>query len=379
MPIVVRPYEAADEGYWEVRSLTYGNGRMTPPEERVVRLARPFVADVHGSIQGTYVVLDMTCSCRGALLPCGGVAGVAVHPAERGSGVGSAMMRQAIRDMREQNIPIASLYPFREWYYRKFGYEVCGKRLEITCPAHRMPHVDSDLPMRCIRSSQYAEIDACHRAFVMARSGGTVRDEGLWTRIVSERNVIYAAGEPCEGYAIVQHAWEFFEAQTVQEIGWSTLRGYRAILGLMHRLSINKTSVTWHEPSDSPFVAAYLDQGVRVESRRPVMYRVTDVPAALALVKTEATGAFTFSVADDLIPENRGPWLASYSPTGVTLSKAATADLEFTVQTFTQALLGDPSLRDLVRNGLVEPRSEAALKAAEALLPACPVLCLDPF
>src|SRR5689334_1143208 len=124
MAIIVRPYREGDDGFWRVRELTYNNGQPIPPEKRVVSTtARAFVAESNDEITGAYVVLDLTCTCRGALLNCGGIAAVAVHPAVRASGVGSAMMRQAVRDMRDQGIQMASLYAYREWYYRRFGYE----------------------------------------------------------------------------------------------------------------------------------------------------------------------------------------------------------------------------------------------------------------
>src|SRR5579862_6249541 len=118
--IVVRPYEPRDqEQTWHVRAMTYNSGRPIPVEQQVYKTSTPYVAEHKGKIVGTFVVIDMTCT-RGdrAAWKTGGIAGVAVLPEERQSGVGSAMMRWALRYMREQGYVIASLYGFREPYYR---------------------------------------------------------------------------------------------------------------------------------------------------------------------------------------------------------------------------------------------------------------------
>ncbi len=378
MAITVRPYDGESEGYWDVRSLTYYNGQPIPPVKRTLS-TRGFMAEEDGTVQGTYNVLDLTCSCRGAVLDCGGIAGVAVHPARRGSGIGSAMMRYAVREMRERGVPMASLYAYREWYYRRFGYEMCGTRSKLNCPAHRFPHLAPELPVRCLPSTEWAQIDGCHQKFVMARNGGSLRDQKLWERIVSDKNVIYAAGDPTEAYAIVQHEVDFWKIQSIQEVTWSTARGYRSILGLLANIGVNKTAVEWTEPGDSPFLASYLDQSVDVALNRSIMYRVTDVPAALAGVQSFGLGSFTFQVIDDVVPENCGPWLVTFNLEGVTIVPAVTADFTITIQAFTQALLGEPSLGDLVRNGMIDVHREEGLASAEFLLPPSRVYCLEFF
>jgi predicted acetyltransferase len=109
------------------------------------------------------------------------------------------------------------------------------------------------------------------------------------------------------------------------------------------------------------------------------MYRVTDVPAALRQLKTQETGAFDLEVVDDLIPENCGPWHVGFSPSGVDVQPAKNADLTTDVRQLAQALLGEPSWRDLAANGFVVVKEDRALSAAEKLMPAMPATCLDFF
>ena len=99
---------------------------------------------------------------------------------------------------------------------------------------------------------------------------------------------MYVAGDPVEAYAIVQHSTDFWEPQRVNEIAWSSAEGYRSILSTLSGIGINKSALEWYEPSDSPFVAQYLDHGVSVKATRAIMYRVCDVPAALSQLQAEA-------------------------------------------------------------------------------------------
>nr|HWA84206.1 GNAT family N-acetyltransferase [Fimbriimonadaceae bacterium] len=143
--IVVRPYEPQDqEQTWHVRAMTYNSGRPIPIEQQVYRTATPYVGELDGRIVGTFVIMDMTCT-RGsrAAWKTGGIAGVAVLPEARQAGVGGAMMRWALRHMRENGYVLAALYAFRETYYRKFGYEVCGLRHKVTCPTSRLPKIEA--------------------------------------------------------------------------------------------------------------------------------------------------------------------------------------------------------------------------------------------
>ena len=70
----------------------------------------------------TCSVWDMTQNVRGALLPMGGVAGVATHPAARRGGRARRLLTHVLGDMRDQGQVVSALYPFRPSFYQRFGY-----------------------------------------------------------------------------------------------------------------------------------------------------------------------------------------------------------------------------------------------------------------
>jgi predicted acetyltransferase len=357
--------------------MTYNSGRPIPIEQQVYKTSAPFVGEVDGQVVGTFVIMDMTCT-RGpaAAWKMGGIAGVAVLPEARQTGVGGAMMRWSLRYMREQGYVMAALYAFRESYYRKFGYEVCGMRYKITCPHARLPRHKSELPVRRILHKDLDQIKPCYDAFAKARSGMNLREPFHWGRIILDDLVrtIYAAGDPVEAYAIVEHDWTFWNDQPLVEFAWTTRRGYESILSFFAALAINKASLTWHEPSDSPFLARHLDQGAKIESEKPVMYRLLNPTAALETLGSHGEGEFSFAMKDSELPENNGPWQVCFANGKTRVDRTQTAELTIDPQTAVQAFLGQPSLADLSRNGSVSLNDAAA-----RLLPPLPVFCIDYF
>jgi predicted acetyltransferase len=378
----VRPLQDQDrEGYFHVRSITYNDGDPIPPERREFKYSRGFVAEHEGEIKGAFNILDFTCTRGEALLKCGGVAGVAVLPHERRSGVGRAMMEYWVRQARAEGIQLASLYGFSEKYYRMFGYEVCGKRVKITCPANKLPSLSHGLKLRLLTPDDWKQLDPCYRAFAHARSGLSMRNELQWMRILAENRPlkIYAVGDPLEAYAVVSHKVDFWSTDHISEVAWSTREGYAGLMEVFRGVSINKTALSWFEPSDSPFLAAHLDTKVEAAIDRPVMFRVCDVQEAIRALKPEKFGQFSIRIRDEIVPENEGPWRVAYLGGKMNVQRTDAADLEMDVTHFAQAFLGDPSFSDLVRNGFVKVHNDAAVLPATRLFTPMPVYCPEFF
>lgn len=365
MALTVRPFEDRDsDGFWKVRDLTYNNGQPTPPENRN-RITSDFVAEEDGQIMGAFSILDLTCTREDrANLKCAGIAGVAVAPMHRHLGVGSAMMAWAVPYMRSQGYHIASLYGFRESFYRKFGYEVCGKRLEIEVPSHRLPRIKPELPVRLLDWEDYAPLKDCQAAFARRYTGMNIREDMHWKRVLNDKRVIYAVGDPVEAYAILTHNWEFWEPQLVGEIAYSTIRGYKSIIAVLSQICINKTSLKWYDTIDSPYLQTFTDQGVIAQDVRRVMYRLLDVPAAMEALSPTNGGAFSMEIKDDLIPENAGSWRVEDNGAKVTCQRVDSADLYGDIQAWTVAYLGDPG----IQRGVIEEREVGALSAAAKIL-----------
>lgn len=383
MSLVVRPYTDADRlGFAHVRSRVYRGGAPVDPEENLMR-ADTFgvVGELNGKIVAAETEIDMTCTVRGKALPCAGVAAVGVLPEFRRGGMGIEMLTRALPIYRERGHAIASLIPFRAPYYRKAGYATCGSRFEVKYPAHRLPAFKSDLEVWELPSDDYSAVVPCYEAFAARYSGMNLRKPEQWTWQLGGENrfTLYAAGRPAEAFVSVRLRWEFWEDMSIRDFAWTTRRGYEAMVAFFRSLCMNKTAISWNEPSDGPALWHEDDQGMAAKLDGQMMYRLVDVPRVLKSISAEGSGDFSFTVDDPHLPENRGPWQVRFEGGETDVRKAGSGGLHFSVQALTQAVLGEPSLHALVRQSAVLVEDARQLESALRFFEPFPTFCLDRF
>lgn len=326
-------------------------------------------------------VLDYP-TARGAVtFKCGGVGGVGTLAHHRGTGAGSLLVSEVVREMHRSGFHVSCLYPYRDPYYRKFGYETCGWRWQIKCPVSRFPKTELSLPVRRIDPSDVAVLDQAYVPMVRGISGSCLRTPAHWEdRLGQKHGAIYAVGDPVEGYAWLNVSG-FWTDMSVGEIGWSTRRGYESIMNVIAGLAVNQSNVVWNEPPNSPCIAHYLDQGFETVRSRPTMFRVIDVPGVLREMVSsgEGTGSGRFSifVRDELIPENQGPWMVDLD--SLTVTKCDSFDIEMDIRKFSQAAMGSPSFRDLMQFDSSGVHNPEAAAISEIFFGSRAVVCMEFF
>ena len=88
----------------------------------------------------------MTENVRGTRYPCGGVWGVAVHPAARRNGYARRLLGELLGAMREEGSALTTLYPFRESFYARLGYANFPQPRMVTfAPQALLPLLRMDL------------------------------------------------------------------------------------------------------------------------------------------------------------------------------------------------------------------------------------------
>lgn len=391
MPIVIREFREED---WPqaatIWSLSFYGGEPLERDGRLFRHpgSRAFVAEDEDGIAGALILFPMPVTCRGALMPCGGVSVVGVAPEHRRQGIGSAMLHWLAGYMRREGMVLSALHGAHESYYRRFGWAVGGRRMEIVCPRQRLPHLETDLPVRRLTLDDWDELQPAYDAFAARYSGMVARTKHIDSRVHIRQGaqpVVYAVGDPVDAYAIVRLERGGMERdlpeQTVAEVVWSTPHGYRAILGSLATLCFNSSALRWCEPGDGPFLTQFIDRGMEARRMHTPMYRVLDVAAALRALRPEGGGSLVLEVEDELLAANDGPWLIEWGGGEVAVgpAPARAAGLRMPIGALTQALLGEPSLDEVVRAGMVEVHDPSALAAARRQLPPFPTHCLDFF
>ena len=391
MTALVREYRKEDEDRARmIWSVAFRGGAPYPPE-RTIPLPdeETFVAMANDRVAGAYRILSTTVTCRGALFNCGGISAVAVAPEDRKRHVGRAMMTHAVQHMHETGQHITNLRAAHEVFYRRYGWECCGRDYRISCPVARFPRLECPLPIRqwdvaesekditLVPEEAWPELNAAYENFSFKYSGMAMRKSFRWSRIKAVQGSparVYAAGDPVEAYMIIRFTHSTIgmgrdmELEAIEFV-WSTREGYQSLLSTLAAVGINFTTISWREPSNGPFLSSeWFTRGMTTTLANPSLFRVLDVPGVLRRLSTEKSGTFTMAVDDEILPANRGPWRVSFSPGGVEVEPTESGDLKLDICQMSQAILGQPSLTDLLEHGFVKPPSEETVKAATALL-----------
>ena len=357
----------------------FREGKQIQESDLIDEGGKVYVGESSGEIVCCFKVWDMGLTLNGTTVSAGGLASVAVSPEVRHGGVGGQMLRWSLNKMRENGNLISCLYAFRESYYRKFGFECCGSLIRIECPNHRMPRFVAEQPARMVKPHDWRELQACYEKFALRYNGMNIRSEARWERtlgIRDDRAFIYAVGEPIEGFVFMNQISKVHEDQKA-EICWTTPESYRGAISILSGIGINRKSMQWYEPGDSPFLQSYADADVVFNNLLPAMYRVLDVKKLLESQKPTESGKFVIRIQDNDIPDNCGPFKVEF---GEQVSVTATTEtgIEMDVRHFAQAILGEPNLLELHRNGFVTGADDQ-IEIAAKLFPNRRVFLADFF
>jgi predicted acetyltransferase len=298
----VRPYTDADfDGFARVRSFVYRGGGEVRPDERLLRDdCKGYVIEDRGRIVGAATLLEMTCSLNGQLLRCAGIGSVGVLPEERQSGAGTALMAEIVKIAAADGYAFTSLYPFRSTWYARVGYATCGWRMRFNSPTHRLPKLRDCLPVRAMDPFDPAGLKEIEAAMASRYCGYSTRLPDQWWRSLGGDRpyTVYLAGDPAEAYCALRLPDDFWSTVQIPEFAWATTLGYEAIINHFARLTMNQNGISWTEPSNSPFVSRFIDQGVEATLSNFIQYRALDVPLIQQVLGTD------IAVSDALIPSN---------------------------------------------------------------------------
>lgn len=198
-------------------------------------------------------------------------------------------MRGVIDMSAEAGYEVSTLHPYRDSWYRRFGYQGFGTRLQVHCPSDRLSVIPGELdPVREINAADWCQLEPVSQVWAQRYNGFNIRTADQWWRTLGGNTplAIYVVGDPVAAYAVVRLKWDFWIEQEVKEFLWADERSYRSMLAFFRSLAVNKSGLSWPEPGDSPYMRKHYDRGVRVEVLGPLMYRLLGVPEAEAEERT---------------------------------------------------------------------------------------------
>jgi predicted acetyltransferase len=317
----------------------------------------------------------------GVSMPVMGLGAVAIAPTHRRRGLAGRMVGAGFEHARERGDVGSALFPFRASFYEELGYGLAGEAHQYQLPPALLP--DDPAERMRVRMVDGAEDEAAMRRIYAEASrrfmtGQLDRSERSWKRVWGEPDqaaVLYhgESGEP-EGYAIVRYRADLpvtTRYLEVEERIWLTLGAQRGLYAWLSTLGDQWRELVYRAHPEEGFgdliseprlpLLANPGWGLWFPSAtlmRGPMFRVLDVPGALSrrTLVGDAQLTLRVEVADEQIPENRGPWRIRLSggrlevePDGV---RAADATLRLPMDTLSRVFIGALAMRQALSGGL---------------------------
>jgi predicted acetyltransferase len=354
-----------------------------------------FVAEREGEVVGQARTIPYRGWLGGVEARVGGLAGVAVAPEARRTGVAGALVRHHLAELRATSTPWAFLYPFAPSFYAAMGWWPAARRLRWRLSPRALPTFPERRLVRRLAREQGADLGAVQAVYeehCVRQNGSLSRPARLlqasWDTDRDQQHVVGVRGRggALSGYLFYEMQATTPRPQLLAVSEWVALDGEaeRALLGFLAGQADQADAVTLDTPTDHP-LASLLDAGLPAredESMPPehhplatlysgAMARIVDTSAALAARGYPGrTGAVAFSVASDpLVPENVGTYTVAVEQgqARVTPGRAPGAPLvRGPVGPMSAVLVGGVGVAAAARLGLVTV--EGALPVADALL-----------
>lgn len=340
------------------------------------------VARIDGRVVGGLTVQPMGQWFGGKVVRMGGVRAVAVAPEYRATGVASKLMRSVLQEMRDNDQPIAALYPATQKVYRGVGFEKAGVRRLYKVRTHMIDVRDRTLDVRPIEEGDRETLEFLHRERARRTSGNVERNRWLWDRILdpppwikSTEGYLVSRDGAAEGYFVNHNTpghipddntieLQDFVATTAAAARrlWTLLADHRSMSG----------AVTWNGAPADPLMYALDENIFQIEDPIDWMVRINDVPAALRArgYPVGLSGELHLDVRDNVIAENNGRFVLNLSDGNATVESGGRGDLIIDVRGLAPLYTGHLSARELLVTGYVETRElpcDSVLDTASAI------------
>jgi predicted acetyltransferase len=313
---------------WRVSSLEKRRDFYTDHPRFALRDVR--VAELDGRIVASLVLYPLEAWVRGQRVPLTGVGSVAVSPEHRRRGIGEALMRFALREMRAHGEALSALYPFRGSYYRKLGYGVVEVVHQLAIAPSNLPASDESRRVRRLLPPDRPAVEAVYERAAQQGHFALSRRREWWARRLWSYPgdwVVYEGRRrgQIEGYVHYEvdttHG-AFRLGLTLTELVAATPEAHRGLVGYLATLSDQVQEIHHAAPADHLWLATLrtaqnlrpgAEMGVLLDTggvATGAMLRVTDVKAALERfpVAPGARGEVALEVDDAVLPHNARAW-----------------------------------------------------------------------
>lgn len=254
----------------------------------------------------------------GRSIASAGITAVATRPDERGTGVGTQMMRALVRELRTAGHPLSVLYPSTAPFYRKPGYEVAGERALCELDVNRIRVQGSPCTIRPMTAADQKAVRALHRAYGRRHHGTIDRTDRCWSRLLELGKgevLTYVIEDPRADRAIEGYVAYVLKRQDgdrydiiVRDHAFLSAAAGRRLLAFLAGHGMIVRSALYEGSYQDPLSVLSTLNNHKVCSRLPWMLRLLDVAVALRErgYPRGVQAELHLEIADDVLPSNAG-------------------------------------------------------------------------
>ncbi|TVP74412.1 MAG: GNAT family N-acetyltransferase [Gemmatimonadales bacterium] len=281
-----------------------------------------------GPVVGGLRLYELEMHLFGQPLPATGVGALAIDPAWREQGLGSALLRRGLRIARDRGDLLAVLYPMRTGYYGRLGFGLAGElhRFRFT-PEELPPFPGADAVRVLSRQERMDHIPEHYRRFTASGHGLITRGPRQWRHLEADDCLVARVGEGDEAGALVASVQPnpgHLPSLHVREVMVDTHDTYRALLGWLSRQGEAWDHIVWDALPGEKFEQVLRHprlpgtpnrRGLWFESAtilRGPMVRILNLPALAGRLGVEPGASVT--VLDPDLPDNSGHWQGERAP-----------------------------------------------------------------
>ena len=286
---------------------------------RVCQMDDVVVAEENQHIAADLHLRPYTLNLRGNSMPVDYMVGVATHPAARGRGIASKLLKNAFRISRSRGKSAVILMPSDASFYMPLGCSFYVQQWERSAAPEWLARI-GERPEKAMTVSSPDEwhiLASVYEKFTEKRNGFTQRDEKTWrTFIEGQLNEGYIAVTGDETGPTGYLCYGIDGRRLIaNEMAYVSDRGRRGLYAFMagHRGSIDRC--TWYEPLDDCSFY-YWPNGAEhtyIENRTfPfMMARITDPVGVIDGLPCEKQihGEYSFQLVDPVLSENNGIYM----------------------------------------------------------------------
>ncbi len=280
----------------------------------------------------------------GTSVPMVGLTAVGVTPDQRGSGIGSLLLRQTLAELHEEGIALSALYPATLPFYQRAGYARAGQRLTYEMPLDAIDVREQQGELIPIKTEHYAEVRRIYEQRARHSAGNLDRPGWMWQhKLELQEGHGFRFLVNCEGRAegyIVFTQGSRNDPLTIVDVCTLTPAAARRLLVLFASYRSMVEHLVWNGGPRDPFIyliGENLTAGTRAKVRvtRPYewMLRIVDVQQALSMrgYPPGLDAELHLGIQDQLLPHNHGRFVLQVSDGRGTVARGGQGRLSLTV------------------------------------------------